>query len=114
MKRFPVRIVPGYIRSIVLIIHLMLLSSTAIALDWTCKTTSAAWSEREMFGLFSYNDSLWIFCGRGNTMPRDAWNSQDGVNWRSVCDSVPFPMNTNVGCIVFQNKMWVLGGEEGC
>ena len=41
----------------------------------------------------------------------DVWNSTDGVRWHRVTEHVPWgPRGMIGGCVVFEDRMWVLGG----
>ena len=104
------------IRFCVFVSCLLVFSSKANAIDWSCATSSSAWSNRYSPTMISYRDSLWIV--RGSTAEsqviRDVWRSHDGTTWNSVCDSIPIPMAGGFGCVVFQDKLWAIAGFEGC
>jgi hypothetical protein len=43
----------------------------------------------------------------------DVWSSSDGVFWTCVTDSASFPPRSSHSSVVFDNKMWVIGGLGG-
>jgi hypothetical protein len=83
--------------------------------NWTQVTASAPWSSRKSFQCFVYNSKLWIVGGNhmetssGSTL-NDVWSSSDGINWTQVTSAAPWSSRGSHQCIVFDGKMWVLGG----
>lgn len=44
-------------------------------------------------------------------MSNQVWNSVDGKNWTRVTDPVPWTGRCKAACVVFDDKMWIMGGE---
>jgi len=86
----------------------------------TQATPHAAFSTRTEHGLIEFNGKLWVIGGyhasNGSVnggLLNDVWSSSDGVNWtEEVPNDSPttFQPRTHHTTIVFQNKIWVIGG----
>lgn len=71
---------------------------------------------RSEHGMLSYDGKLWIIAGlvSGSLFTQEVWySSDDGVSWTRATASAAFGHLRNFGCCVFDNKMWVVGGESG-
>jgi len=56
---------------------------------------------------------MWVIGGSlndGGHFGNDVWNSDDGKKWNLVLDSAPFLPRCTHASLVYQNKMWVIGG----
>ncbi len=86
------------------------------AQSWECATSAAPWTVRSSGASIGFGDKLFLFNGykEVSVMWHDIWSSTDGVNWVCEVDSVPYPMSTSMGCVIFNNKIWLLGGRDGC
>jgi hypothetical protein len=84
---------------------------------WTLETGSSAWSGREALGVTVFNN------GSGNKMylmggwdgvdrNNDVWSSADGINWTSETSSALWDGRYTFGLAVYDNKMFVFGGNE--
>jgi len=51
-----------------------------------------------------FNNSLWAI--DGNTV----WVSDDGSSWRTAADPAAFPARRDSAALVFDNKLWIIGG----
>ncbi len=82
--------------------------------NWTCATTTAPWSARTGHSAVSYDGKMWMIgggaWGAGFETKNDVWSSTDGVSWSDVTDSAPWPPRMGQSLVVYDNKMWVLGG----
>jgi len=70
-------------------------------------------SGRNHFGCLVFQDKIWIIGGYNfaGTQPcNDIWRSADGLNWEKVKDNLPWAHYTADDAVVFDGKMWVLGG----
>jgi hypothetical protein len=78
--------------------------------DFVC---DAPWQRRHMAGWLVYNDRLWVVGGDDNTgsYQNDVWSSADGLNWVRVTDSVPWADRATQIVTVFNNLMWLMGGQ---
>ncbi len=84
---------------------------------WTKETTIGPWPSRADASVLSYGNKLWIMGGDGygtlstsTSCYTDVWSSSDGTNWNLVNSSVPWGGRCGAGAVVFNNKMWLLGG----
>jgi hypothetical protein len=88
---------------------------------WTRASESEPpWAPRVLHLAHVFDDKIWVLGGQ--TMPgfapgeekfyRDAWTSTDGASWAQVTPAEPCwsPRGMIGGSVVFQNRMWILGG----
>jgi peptidoglycan hydrolase-like protein with peptidoglycan-binding domain len=98
-------------------------SSSNNGQTWTRLTTNAPWSSpypccgrRYGPGFVSFNGKLWIIGGDQNPGPNptttDIWSSPDGINWTQETSSVPWGRRHEHTTLVFNNKLWVIGGVQ--
>jgi hypothetical protein len=77
--------------------------------------TSADWEGRHTAGYVVYQDKMWIIGGDVNQghYQNDVWNSADGKTWTFVNKGRPVPWGPRAlhYTFVFQDKIWVLGGQ---
>jgi len=83
--------------------------------NWTCDTSSAAWGIRVVHTSVVHNNEMWVMGGyyysaTNAIFLNDVWHSADGVNWYCATDSAPWEPRPSHESVVFQGKMWVLGG----
>ncbi len=61
-----------------------------------------------------FQDKMWIvgvYVSDGAPLyGNDIWNSTDGISWSKVSTTTIFPIRTLHSSVVFDNKMWVIGG----
>jgi formylglycine-generating enzyme required for sulfatase activity len=91
--------------------------------NWTEVTDSAPWAPRDGHQCIVYDDKIWILGGShfryysgggtATTYYNDVWYSSDGENWTEVTDSAPWAIRSGHQCVVFDNKMWLIGGSTG-
>jgi hypothetical protein len=85
--------------------------------NWSRATYSAGFGVRDGHSCVVYNGSMWLIAGAPSsgtgyaTFANDVWSSTDGVNWSLVSDSAGFRPRAGLTSVVFQNKMWVIGGH---
>ncbi len=84
---------------------------------WTSVCSSAGWSPRVGAAAVSFVGKMWVFGGVQNyfqgsvcDQKNDVWSSTDGKNWQMVLESAPWVPRAFHQVVVFQDKMWVLGG----
>jgi hypothetical protein len=59
---------------------------------------------------------MWILGGHedgATTESNDVWSSPDGLTWTEVTPAAPWPTRKDHTSLVFDNRIWVLGGHEG-
>jgi hypothetical protein len=90
--------------------------------DWTrVATQGAIFSPRDGHCVVVFNDKLWVIggwdgdVGSGGTLTRlnDVWSSDDGITWtqHAPAGGVIFAPVVGHDAVVFQNKLWVIGGN---
>jgi hypothetical protein len=69
---------------------------------------------RFLHGAVNYDGYLWVIGGQcsGNNARNDVWRSQDGMKWDCVATTTPISIRASHSAIVFQNRIWVIGGTE--
>jgi hypothetical protein len=86
---------------------------------WTSATLSAPWIARSGHTSVVHNGKIWLLGGENVSTPtrtpiyNDTWYSSDGVHWTSATLSAPWPGRCRHSSVVYSQKMWVIGGEEG-
>ncbi len=73
------------------------------------------WEGRHTAGYVVYRDKMWIVGGDANQghYQNDVWSSADGVRWQRANPGRPVPWGPRAlhYTFVFQDKIWVLGGQ---
>ncbi len=87
---------------------------------WTQATDSAAFLPRCWHSSIVFNNKIWVIGGdiwlTGDDTDRfgkDIWSSSDGVTWTRP--PIPFIFSPRLyhTSVVFNNKLWVIGGADG-
>ncbi len=93
--------------------------NSADGLNWTKLCDSVPWGDRMTHMSCSFAGKIWVMGGQkivgwANTLfteYNDVWNSTDGINWSLVTDSAAWnPRGQINSVVVFNNKMWLIGG----
>ena len=93
--------------------------SSADGLNWELVTDNVPWANRATQYVLSFDDRLWLMGGQQIFEPagqavvayNDVWSSADGANWELVSPHAGWsPRGIIMGNVVFQNRMWVIGG----
>jgi hypothetical protein len=93
-------------------------------LNWTLVTNSLPWGNRVLFYTLVFNNRIWVMGGQTlvladcpgypqpETFYNDIWSSNDGATWTQVQPTGPMwqPRGVIWGAVVFNGRMWVLGG----
>jgi hypothetical protein len=86
-------------------------------ITWTKIIDSAAFSPRYFHTAIVFNNKIWVIGGKGliasstgSYRYNDVWSSVDGLSWKQEIDSAAFAPRYDFGMVVFNNKMWVIGG----
>ncbi|MGH9307833.1 MAG: hypothetical protein ACRD1U_00570, partial [Vicinamibacterales bacterium] len=81
---------------------------------WRLVTAEADWGPRDGVGALVFNGRMWQLGGwnwdtqtHQNT-PSEIWSSTDGADWRF--DGLAPWSNHVCGCVVFNDRMWIIGG----
>ena len=89
--------------------------------EWKQVTPKAAWSSRRGHGAVVFKNKIWLLggaesSGRADQLPSrslsDVWSSSDGVDWTQVTAHAPWGERSGHATLVFDNKIWVIGGGE--
>lgn len=86
------------------------------ALKWELAVAAAPWVKRDAHTALVFNDKLWLLGGVGGRSPdysdnkSDVWASENGKDWRLITANVGWGKRRAHASVVFQNKMWALGG----
>ena len=87
---------------------------SADGVNWTEATDSASWSGRKNHSSVVFDNKLWVLGGKSSTgqplYKRDVWYSTDGVSWNRAADSTGWLGRHSHTSVVFDNKLWVVGG----
>lgn len=85
--------------------------------QWEQATSNAGWSPRVAAGLVSFKGKMWIlggiedyYFGDKKSVKNDVWSSPDGKNWTQVTDSAGWSPRAYHQAVVFDDKIWLLGG----
>jgi len=90
--------------------------SSSDGVNWTQVTASASWSPRADHTVVVFNNKMWLMGGStisGTWMSgkaNDVWYSSDGINWTQAVASAPWQGRYRHTSVVFDNKIWVIGG----
>ena len=84
-------------------------------INWSCTATSAPWSYRVSPGVTTFDGKMWMMGGGayltvGFDVYNDVWYSTDGTNWTCATSSAPWAPRMDHEVIVYDGKMWVIGG----
>jgi len=88
-------------------------------LVWQSITTEANWSRRDAHTAVVFKDRMWVLGGVGGDYPaynetkNDVWASNDGKNWTLTKDNAPWRARRGHTSVVFQDKIWIMGGATG-
>lgn len=84
---------------------------------WNLETKSAGWSPRVGMSFAVFKDRMWILGGTENfyddndeTLKNDVWSSSDGKEWKLEIENALWSKRTHAQAIVFDDKIWILGG----
>ena len=91
--------------------------SSTDGVTWDQVTDDAGWTPRVAAGLVNFKGKMWIlggiedyYFGDKNSIKNDVWSSSDGKNWTQVTKNAEWSPRAYHQAVVFDNKMWVLGG----
>lgn len=67
-----------------------------------------------------FKNKIWIIGGVGfdestfqDIVYNDVWSSSDGINWEKAIDHANFTPRYSHTTVVFKDKIWLIGGEDG-
>ena len=77
-------------------------------IKWSQATGAASWAPCDPGHILVFKDQLWMIGSQGTT---DIWRSDDGIYWVQVTQA-PWTARYAYGATVFDEKIWVYGGQE--
>ena len=86
--------------------------------EWIKVTSDAPWKHSDLSMSITYHDQMWFMGGWYNGRLPDhsasnaVWSSTDGAEWKEVTPQADWTPRMASALIVFQDKMWLLGGIE--
>ncbi len=96
--------------------------NSADGVNWQkIQTKGLIWSPRGLISGFAvFDGKMWMLGGGTARTPKhqkpnyynDVWNSEDGVHWHQVLKNAPWIERYYHNVAVFDNKLWVLDGEQ--
>ena len=86
--------------------------------NWNQATDAAAFSGRQSHTSIVYDNKMWVIGGFGLdgvgvSRRNDVWYSTDGVNWLQATSAAAFSARRGHTSVVYDDRMWVIGGEYG-
>lgn len=83
--------------------------------NWVQATGAAAFPRRDCHSSVTFDDRMWVIGGFSQDshnfyVKNDVWYSDDGANWTEAISSAPFLGRWGHSSVVFDNKIWVIGG----
>jgi hypothetical protein len=92
--------------------------SSADGKTWQRVVAHAPWKHSDLPMALAFNGRMWILGGwyNGRLPGREAsssvWSSMDGLDWQQVTKDAGWSRRLAAAAVVFQGKMWILGGIE--
>ena len=84
--------------------------------QWTLEG-QAGWSPRLSSGFVVFKDRMWVLGGSESfydhsdkMVKNDVWSSADGKKWELVTANAGWSKRGHCQAVVFDNKIWVMGG----
>jgi hypothetical protein len=86
--------------------------------SWVLATGSAAFPPRILHTSAVFQNKMWVIGGNTTLtagtghFANDVWSSSDGANWTAATTSAAFAGRQEHSTLVFNNKLWVIGGAS--
>jgi len=87
-------------------------------INWIQATANAGWLARWGHTSLVYDNKMWVIGGvmreaiAGMHHKNDVWYSIDGINWTQATANAGWSARWDYTSLVYDNKMWVMGGWE--
>ncbi len=85
---------------------------------WKRITAQAPWKHSDLPMTLAFKDRLWMMGGwyngrlPGHSAGNEVWATADGAAWERVTPGAGWSPRLAAGAVVFQGRMWILGGTE--
>ncbi|MCI0683484.1 MAG: hypothetical protein L0Y71_15375 [Gemmataceae bacterium] len=85
---------------------------------WKLVAKEAPWKHSDLPMTLVFKDRMWLMGGwyngrlPGHSASSEVWSSTDGVHWDQAAKRAGWSPRIAAGAVVFQDKMWILGGTE--
>jgi uncharacterized repeat protein (TIGR01451 family) len=87
--------------------------SPSTGASWQVKTVNdIPWYKRSGHRSVSFNDRIYVVGGIVDDFISDVWSSADGISWNQDTANAAWTKRAHVGLTVFDNKMWLMGGNN--
>jgi hypothetical protein len=90
--------------------------SSSDGITWTQAPPTVPFPARDSHGSVDFNGKMWVIggndAGAGNFPLNDVWSSTDGSTWTMETAAAAFSPRLGFGCVVYNNRMWVIGGHD--
>lgn len=92
--------------------------SSADGKDWTLVRKEAPWIHSDLSMSLTFDDRMWFMGGwyngrlDGHSAGNQVWSSSDGDEWTLATEAAGWSPRIASGAVVFDEKMWILGGTE--
>ncbi|MCY2965678.1 MAG: galactose oxidase [Planctomycetota bacterium] len=92
--------------------------SSADGKTWKQSPGEAPWKHSDLPMTLVFGDRMWLMGGwyngrlPGHSASAEVWSTRDGEQWEQVTDKAGWTPRIAAGAVVFQGKMWILGGTE--
>ncbi len=85
--------------------------------SWVKSQEVTPWVARSGHASVVFDNRMWIVGGSGPSSSNDpageTWSSPDGETWTLESAAAPWHRRIEHGVVVFDNRMWILGGSTG-
>jgi hypothetical protein len=83
---------------------------------WKQEVANPPFASRQGGALVEYKDKLWLISRLNADIygggVNDVWSSEDGIVWQKTVDDPDWYGREDLGVVVFQDKIWVVGGMD--
>jgi len=92
--------------------------SSADGKTWKRLNAEAPWKHSDLPMSVVFQDRMWMMGGwtggrlPGHSAGNEVWSSPDGETWEQATAQAGWGPRLAAGAVVFQDRMWVLGGTE--
>ena len=90
--------------------------SSADGITWQQETAAAPFRARYDHTSLVFGGKMWViggtskFATTAEQLNNDVWYSENGKDWYQACGTLPMGPVSNAASVVYQNRMWIIGG----